>query len=142
MKHDYFIASRYRNKDILLPLAQKIREHGKSVYCFIESDASIKHVGDLNANPEEAMGRFEAIADWHTDPAVRDIFEMDMENLRNAETVILVLPSGKSAHIEAGVAYGLGKKLVLIGEQKETESLYLIFDVFYATPDDFLKSLI
>lgn len=51
------------------------------------------------------------------------------------------MPAGKSAHIEAGIAYGLGKKLVLIGEQKKTESHYLIFDEFYKSIDDFLTSL-
>jgi hypothetical protein len=55
--------------------------------------------------------------------------------------LILLLPAGKSAHIEAGVAYGMGKKLILVGEQKETESLYLIFDECYNSVDEFIQSL-
>ena len=53
----------------------------------------------------------------------------------------MLLPAGKSCHVEAGVAYGLGKKCILIGEQKEAESLYLIFNEVYATENDFLKTL-
>ena len=41
---------------------------------------------------------------------------------------MLVLPSGKSGHIEAGIAYGMGKKCYAIGEFDATDSLYNIFD--------------
>src|SRR3989338_8262730 len=127
MKYQYFIASKYRNKDEVLDLARKLRQKGKTVYCFIESEASIKNLGDLDANAEDAIKKFESIPNWSTSHAVREVFEMDMEALKNSETVILLLPAGKSSHLEAGVAYGLGKNLILIGEQKEAESLYLIF---------------
>ena len=42
-----------------------------------------------------------------------------------------MLPAGKSAHIEAGIAYGLGKKCYAIGEYDVTDSLYLIFDKIF-----------
>jgi|GEM_PF-3631094 len=35
----------------------------------------------------------------------------------------------------------LVKTCILIGEQKEAESLYLIFDEFYKTVDEFIESL-
>jgi len=141
MKYQYFIASRYRNKNEVLDLARKLRQKGKTVYCFIESEASIKNLGDLDANAEDAMKKFESITNWATSPAVREVFEMDMEALKNSETVILLLPAGKSAHLEAGVAYGLGKNLILIGDQKEAESLYLIFNRFYPDIDSFIASM-
>jgi hypothetical protein len=141
MHYDYYIASRYRNKEDVLKLARLIREAGKSVYCFIESRASVSHVGSLESNPEEDMKKFESIENWQTDPAVRDVFETDMESLRASDTLVLLLPAGKSSHIESGAAYGMGKHLVVIGEQKETESLYLIFNEFYDTIEDFIKNL-
>ncbi len=123
MHYDYFIASRYRNKSEVLRLARMLREKGKSLYCFIESEASLKHVGSLKE-----------------DPAIQEIFESDMNALKNSRTLIMLLPAGKSVHIEAGVAYGLGKHLVLIGEQAETESLYFIFNEMYSTIESFLAS--
>ena len=141
MQYDYYVASRYRNKDIILPLIKSIREKGKSVYSFIESEASLKNVGGLDEHHEDIMKKFESIPDWQNDPKVKEVFESDMNAIRDSETVILLLPAGKSAHIEAGAAYGIGKKMILIGEQKETESLYLIFDKFYNSADDFLKTL-
>ena len=63
------------------------------------------------------------------------------QSLKNAEKVILLLPAGNSVHIEAGVAYGLGKPLILIGEPEKPETLYLIFKESYKTIDEFLKTI-
>lgn len=141
MNYEYFIASRYRNKETVLELTQKLRAKGKAVYCFVESPASVKSVGKIEDNAEAAISDFEAIPQWQQDPRVREVFETDMAALRNSANLILLLPAGKSAHMEAGVAYGLGKHLVVIGEQKATESLYLVFDEFYDDIDDFIASL-
>lgn len=64
-----------------------------------------------------------------------------MQALKDSDALILLLPAGKSAHMEVGVAYGLGKRLVLVGEQKETESLYLMFDQVFGTEEEFLRGI-
>jgi hypothetical protein len=144
MKYDYFIASRWRNKVDVLSLAKKIRARGKSVYCFIEGDGTDYELKpkEEKHNPEEFMKHFESIPNWYKDPSVREIFEVDMKALKNSECLILLLPAGKSAHLEAGVGYGMGRRCIVIGEQGETESLYLIFDEFYKSINDFIKSLV
>ena len=141
MRYQYFLASRYRNKEAVLDLARKVKAKGKSYYCFIESEASIKNVGSVESDPEAAMKQFESIPDWTQDARVREVFEMDMNSLKDSETIVVLLPAGKSVHIEAGAAYGLGKRVILVGEQKEAESLYLIFDEFYPSVDAFIESL-
>ncbi|MBX4187450.1 MAG: nucleoside 2-deoxyribosyltransferase domain-containing protein [Candidatus Doudnabacteria bacterium] len=143
MKYQFTIISRWRNREKVEELTDKIRAKGKSVYSFIEGDGSNHKLKDSEQNhaPDEFMKKYESITDWQNDPAVREIFDIDMNALREAEAVVLLLPAGKSSHIEAGVAYGLGKKLILIGEQKETESLYLIFNKFYKTIDDFIDNI-
>ena len=143
MKYDYFIASRWRNKTSVEELTQKIRSKGKSIYSFIEGDGSNHTLKDAERNtpPEEFMEKFEKINNWKNDNAVKEIFEMDMRALREASNFILLLPAGKSSHIEAGAAYGLQKKCILIGEQKETESLYFIFNEFYSSIDEFIEKI-
>lgn len=143
MKYEYCIISRWRNKVQVIKLTNKIREKGKTVYSFIEGDGSEYELKDFEEKhePEEFMEKYENIPDWKNNPAVKEIFDVDMKALKNSKCVILLLPAGKSSHIEAGVAYGLGKKLIVIGEQKETESLYLIFNQFFDTTDDFIHSL-
>ena len=139
--YDYFVAAKYRNKDEALRLTKSIRDKGNSTYCFVESRASIEHCGKLDCDGEEAMEKFEAISDWRNDAGIREIFNSDIGAERDSDTFVLLLPAGKSCHIEAGVAYGLGKKLILIGEQKEAESLYLIFDETYPTIESFIDSI-
>lgn len=137
MQYDYFVSGRWRNRDNVLDLTRHVREKGYSVYCFLEASHSISRV---NNDPEEDMQDFEK-RDWRNDPYVQQVFDNDMEGERNSEKFVMLLPVGKSCHIEAGVAYGLGKECILIGEQQEAESLYLIFSKQYKTIDDFLESL-
>lgn len=143
MKYQYFIASRWRNRDTVLELTEKLREKGKSVYCFVEGDGTKYALKDAEQKhePKEFMKKFESIPNWREDPSVREIFDVDMNALKDSESLILLLPAGKSAHLEAGAAYGMGKKCILVGEQQETESLYLIFDEAYPTIGDFIQSL-
>lgn len=140
MKYQYFIASRWRNKDTVLELTKKLRAKGKSVYCFIEGDGKAYELKNADQEPEEFMRVLENIPDWRNDFRVREVFDVDMNALKDSECLILLLPAGKSAHLEAGVAYGMGKKCILVGEQQETESLYLIFDEMYSTMDEFIKN--
>ncbi|PIW36596.1 MAG: hypothetical protein COW24_04530 [Candidatus Kerfeldbacteria bacterium CG15_BIG_FIL_POST_REV_8_21_14_020_45_12] len=141
MHYDYFIVARYRNKEQAIDLADRLRAAKKTVYCFAESEPSAQHVAVLDDDTEAAMAAFESIENWREDPRVRDIFETDMEALRASDAVVVLMPVGKSGHIESGVAYGLGKQTIMIGEQVETESLYLIFDQEFSTVDLFIESI-
>ena len=56
--------------------------------------------------------------------------------------MLLVLPAGKAAHIEAGIAYGLGKKCYAIGKYENTDTLYNIFETIFSNEielEEFLK---
>lgn len=135
--YDYFISGRWRNRDNVLDLTNKIRAKGKKVYCFLEADHSKERVKD---DPEASMQAFEKL-DWKTDLYVRKVFNNDMNAQRESENFVLLLPAGKSAHIEAGASYGMGRKCILVGEQTEAESLYLIFDEVYSDVKSFLESI-
>lgn len=141
MKYDYFVAGRYRNKENVLNLVKRIREKGKTVYCFIESAASQKHVGQIDSDGESAMKQFEKTPDWWNSDKVCEVFETDLKAQKDSANFILLLPAGKSVHIEAGIAYGLGKKCILLGKQEVAESLYLIFEEHYDTVDEFISTL-
>ena len=130
MKYQYFIASSSRNKEKIVELTEKLRAKGKSVYSFIETNPLDKLIS------EEIQ-----VKDWRNSEMNKFIFEKDMKPLKESETLILLLPAGKSGHIEAGVAYGLGKKCIFIGDPEETDSLYLIFEEDYPTIDEFISSL-
>lgn len=91
--YDFFIAGRWRN-----------------AYCFIENEYPGEKVEfHIDGDADEFMKRSEELA--QDDPLIRKIFKLDMDAERAAENFLLVLPAGIAGHIEAGVAYGLGKKV-------------------------------
>lgn len=137
MKYQYFVCSRWRNKNQVLELVKKMRVKGKTVYSFFESPVS-KH--RINNDPEEDMINFEK-RDFQNDPYIKEVFEVDLEGLKESEYLVMLLPVGNSAHIESGMAYGMGKKCILIGIPDKAESLYRIFSEVYPSIEDFLISL-
>ncbi len=130
MRYQYFIASSSRNKDRIVELTEKLRKKGKTVYSFLETNPLQKLIS------EEID-----VKNWRDSEMNKFIFEKDMKPLKESECLILLLPAGKSGHIEAGVAYGLGMKCIFIGQPEETDSLYLIFSEDYPTIDDFIHNL-
>lgn len=134
----YFIASRWRNRAILDPLVAQIRSKGHRVFYFVEKPVT-KHAQDLD--PDVYMKQYEVIKKWREDAYCKEVFEQDLQGLKENDILLLVLPAGKSAHMEAGIAYGLGKKCVLVGPIEETESLYLAFHEWYPSIEEFLQSL-
>lgn len=58
-------------------------------------------------------------------PIARRGFGLDMMALKDCEACVLVLPSGRSAHLEAGLACGMGKPVaVYVPEAMEPELMY------------------
>jgi hypothetical protein len=135
---DYTILSKFRNKDEVDYLAEELRKRGKTCYNFCDIPAD---PNNPDAHPGEQMKAFESVQDFFEDDYFKKVFEKDLVGLKDAEKVIMLLPAGNSVHIEAGIAYGLGKPLILIGKLEKPETLYLIFQERYDTVEDFLKTV-
>ncbi len=135
---DYTVISKYRNKEQCQYLINKLREKGKSCYSFLDEPAD---PDNPEGEAEEQMKAFESTQDFFNNEYFKKLFKKDLEGLKSAREVIMLLPAGNSVHMEAGIAYGLGKRLILIGKPEKPESLYLIFDEHYNSIDDFLKSI-
>ena len=125
-KYEFFIAGKTRNKDNILRICDIFDKYNVSYYCFLKNDDSMKSYGDANNSAEENMQVFENL-DLKSDVVLK-IFNEDLENEKASKNFLLVLPAGKSGHIEAGIAYGMGKKCFAIGEFDATDSLYNIFE--------------
>lgn len=141
--YEFFIAGRTRNKEKILNICKIFDELNISYYCFLKNEESNRKAGldIVNEQPEEIMKKFENMS-LYSD-AVRTIFENDLKGEKSSKNILVVLPAGKSAHIEAGIAYGLGKKCYAIGEYDVTDSLYLIFDKIFSDENElrnFLES--
>ena len=134
---DYTVIGKFRNSNNVRALIAGIRDKGKTCYDFTDKPAD---PDNPEASFEKQMANLESHKDFLNDPVHRYHYERDLAGLKNADTVILLLPAGTSTHIEAGIAFGLGKKIVLIGKPEKPETLYFIFDEYFDTVDDFLRS--
>jgi hypothetical protein len=144
MKYDYFIAGRTRNRDEIAKVLAEIRAAGKTAYCFLENayDADGITFDPNTDNSEAEMKAFEELDDWQNNPTFQKIFEDDMNALKDSENFVIVFPAGLSAHMELGVAYGLGKKCYAIGKQEKVETLYLMLDRVYETASELVQKQI
>ena len=137
-KTDYTVIGKVRNFENISKLVEGIENKGFSCYKFLAKPAT-PDTPDLPW--EEQMKILESHTDFWNDPVHRDHFETDMAGLKNADKVVMLLPAGMATHMEAGVAYGLNKKLILIGEVEKPETLYLIFDEHYPDIESFLETI-
>ena len=139
-KYEFFIAGRTRNKENILKICDMFDKYNISYYCFLKNEKSFKSFGNENQNIEEKQQEFEKLE--LKSQVVLNIFNEDMDAEKKSKNLLLVLPAGKSGHIEAGVAYGLGKKCYAIGEFDAIDSLYNIFEKIFITEkelEEFLK---
>ena len=138
MKYEFFIAGKTRNKENILKICDLFDKYNISHYCFLKNEETINSYGNSD-DVNDKMEVFESL-DLKSD-VVLNIFNQDLE--KASKNFLLVLPAGKSGHIEAGIAYGMGKKCYAIGEFDSTDSLYNIFDNIFSDVDEleeFLKN--
>lgn len=125
---DFFVAGSWRNREAIRGVLDALDAAGQSSYCFVRSTyptraAAVATPGGADSAPLQS-------------DAVRAVFEQDLEALRDADRFLLVLPAGQAAHIEAGIAYGLGKRCYAVGPVERSDTLYRIFERLFAGTEE------
>jgi NTP pyrophosphatase (non-canonical NTP hydrolase) len=139
-----YVASSWRN-----PIQQEIvavlREAGHEVYDFRNPAPGNKGFAWSEVNPDWLQWTPEQfVSDLYSGhAAVERGFAFDKSALDWADTCVLVLPCGRSAHLEAGYATGQGKQTVfyLHPDKFEPELMYLLGDGCVTTHDALLAML-
>ena len=140
-KYEFFIAGKTRNKDNILRICDIFDKYNVSYYCFLKNDDTMNSYGEDGQTEEEKMQVFESFG--LKSEIVLNIFKQDLDNEKACKNLLLVLPAGKSGHIESGIAYGMGKKCYAIGGFDATDSLYNIFETIFENEhqlEEFLKN--
>lgn len=132
-KYDFFIAGRARNKEKILRILNIFDKYSISCYCFLKNEEKWGY-GNKNQTAEEKQQEFESLG--LKSDVVLKLFEEDLNGEKNSNNLLLVLPDGKAAHIEAGIAYGMGKKCYAIGEYDTTDTLYNIFEEIFSNEEE------
>jgi hypothetical protein len=74
-------------------------------------------------------------------PVAVDGFCSDMDALVACDACVLVLPCGRSAHLEAGWALGAGKHVIVLLSQCEPELMYRMTPHLCCSMDELLRCL-
>lgn len=76
-------------------------------------------------------------------PRAQEGFNADMDALKACDACVLVLPCGRSAHLELGWATGAGKRAIVLCADTidEPELMYLMCERICVTIDEVLEAL-
>ncbi len=127
--HNIYVASSWRNEH-QQALVKLLREQGHEVYDF-------KHPGDNEGFSWSTLDKnwqnwtMEQFRLYLRSYCAYYGYSRDFAAMKAADTCILCLPCGRSAHIEAGWMKGAGKKVIAYiprGERIEPELMYGILD--------------
>ncbi|MCI0558281.1 MAG: hypothetical protein MN733_07275 [Nitrososphaera sp.] len=122
-----YIASSWKNEPQCIALANALSSRGHQVDCFCDPRRSSYsfHWRELFEEGKRRGMKYDAIS-FLSDSRVQRAFLNDKRWLDWSEGVVLLVPSGRSAHLEAGYAVGQGKHLWVHGSFPKGE-----FDVMY-----------
>jgi hypothetical protein len=134
----FFIASPWRNKEVVERLSEELAKRNFAVYSFLQSGANLL-TGQPIADEVKTFG--EAVENWEKDPNIKKIFDSELDGLKSSDAVILVQPAGHSSLLEAGIGYGMGKRVITIGPIEKPEVFYLICEETYPDVDAFLADI-
>lgn len=121
------------------PIVWRHVSNGYAV-CFRRGSSS-SGVATPSRTPKKGSD-YEPVADYLTmldHPRSREGFQSDFAAMQRADTFVMVLPCGKSAHLELGWAIGAGKRTAILLENPvEPELMYLCADYLATSVVDLL----
>jgi hypothetical protein len=124
-----YLATSWKNEELIKELASLLRNYGHEVDCFADASTGryVFHFSEIG--PAHSLDAIQFLSD----PRSQKAFLEDKKHIDWADLIIMVLPCGKSSHLEAGYAKGCGKLLYILGEFPPGE-----FDVMYGFADRLL----
>lgn len=123
-----YVASSWRNQ-YQPRVVQLLRSEDHDVYDFRHpDDAGVPGGFQWSQIPNWRDWPAAAFRECLTHPIAANGYDRDMAALLGALVVVLVLPCNRSAHLEAGIAIGMGKRVVFYYppdvERQEPELMY------------------
>ena len=136
-----YVASSWRNQ-YYPEVVERLREAGHKVYDFRNPPHGQGGFKWQNLDPDFDKWGVAEYREGLKHPASELQFQADLDALEWADTCLLVLPCGRSAHTEAGWMKGSGKRtIVYIPEMQEPELMYKLFDLVSGDFEEVLEFL-
>ena len=122
-----YVASSWRNP-YFPDVVKRLREAGHEVYDFRNPPHGGAGFHWTDIAPDAPNWTYAQYAEGLRHPLAERQFQADIDALTWADTCVLVLPCGRSAHTEAGWMAGAGKRVIAyIPEMVEPELMYKLF---------------
>lgn len=129
MGKNIYVAGSFAHQVAVRAFAQRLRDAGHKVYCFCDEQEPTYKLG-VKIRENKLVNRVNHRTAL-LQPDIRNIGILNWKKLDEAEIVVVMLPCGKSAHLEAGYAIGKGKRAYVYGYLPLGE-----FDAMYVMMDD------
>ncbi|MEW6210619.1 MAG: hypothetical protein AB1631_19805 [Acidobacteriota bacterium] len=118
-----YVASSWRN-EMQPVVVQALRDAGHEVYDFRNPAPDNHGFRWLEIDPDWKQWTPEQFRQALGHPVAVAGFKTDFEALATADKCVLVMPCGRSAHLEAGFAIGAGKPTAILLADGEPELMY------------------
>ena len=136
-----YVASSWRNQ-YFPEVVKRLREAGHEVYDFRNPPHGGAGFHWTDIDPNAPAWTYAQYAEGLHHPLAERQFQADIDALTWADTCVLVLPCGRSAHTEAGWMAGAGKRVVAyIPEMVEPELMYKLFDGVAGSLEELVEKL-
>jgi hypothetical protein len=135
-----YVASSWRNERYPAVVCS-LRAAGHEVYDFREPVPDDKGFHWSEIDPDWKGWSPAKYRECLEHPTAQLGFSRDMNALRNCEACVLVMPCGRSAHLEAGWACGAGKRLLILLADGEPELMNLMADGLCLNVDEVIAKL-
>jgi hypothetical protein len=129
-----YVASSWRNEQ-QPAVVEALREAGFEVYDFRNPEPGDNGFHWSEIDPDwKGWDAREFASKVQSHPVAKSGFDKDMNALMSCDLCVLVMPSGRSAHLEAGYAVGAGIATCILLTNSEPELMYrmaneLVFSV-------------
>jgi len=132
---EIYVAGSSKQVAMCRMIGKLLRILGHDVYVFCDIGEPVYNLSVDVRESGHSAGLTARSATFDT--TVLQIYRGNMAQLMHADVVVLVLPSGKSAHLEAGFAKGQGKRVYVIGEMQngDWDAMYCMCDEVFGYED-------
>lgn len=128
MNRKIYVASSWRNAQ-QPEIVQLLRSKGHGVYDFRTPDTSHSGFAWSDIDPAWESWTREQFLAGLKHPIAVESFEQDLTAMEWADTCVLVMPCGRSAHLEAGWFIGRGKPTAILLADGGPELMYKLSTV-------------
>ena len=140
-KTKIYVASSWRNQR-QPGIVYRLLEAGHEVYDFRHPKKGEKGFAWSDIDPDWENWTPREYRDHLSNPIAEMGFKSDYDAMEWADICVLVMPCGRSAHIEAGYFNGANKKLIILLSDGEPELMYKMADYICLDMDEVLSVLL